>query len=183
MASHRRRTQYFGRSIKPRQALIRGLVTSLIEHGRIRTTVEKAKELRRHVEKAVTLAKKGDLATRRLLISRIHNVDAAATLINDLGVRFKDRPGGYTRVIRLENRPGDRAEMAFIEFVDYDYKVKEAKAGKSTGKSKEDKEAKALGKEELKAQNLAKKLSLRKKAENSKNRRRMQVASRRENRA
>lgn len=124
MSSHRRRTKYFSRDSKGRRALLRGLVSSLVSHERITTTVEKAKEVRRHVEKAITLGKKGDLATRRLLLSRFPHVDVVKKLVDDLAVRFKERPGGYTRVIRIGRRPGDTAEMAFLEFVDYDYSTK-----------------------------------------------------------
>lgn len=126
MSSHRRRVKHFDRKSGPRKALLRGLVTSLIEHGRITTTVDRAKEVRRHVEKAITLGKKGDLATTRLLMSRYPNKDAVATIVKDLAPRFKTRPGGYTRIIKIGRRPGDTAEMAFLEFVDYDFETKGA---------------------------------------------------------
>lgn len=140
MSSHRRRVKHFDRKSGPRKALLRGLVTSLIEHGRITTTVDRAKEVRRHVEKAITLGKKGDLATTRLLMSRFPNKEAVATIIKDLAPRFKTRPGGYTRIIKIGRRPGDTAEMAFLEFVDYDYEAKgtektEAKAAKTEAKT------------------------------------------------
>lgn len=140
MSSHRRRVKHFDRKSGPRKALLRGLVTSLIEHGRITTTVDRAKETRRHVEKAITLGKKGDLATARLLMSRYPNKDAVATIMKDLAPRFKTRPGGYTRIIKIGRRPGDTAEMAFLEFVDYDYETKgaakeEAKATKAEPKA------------------------------------------------
>jgi large subunit ribosomal protein L17 len=126
MSSHRRRAKHFGRTSKPRRALLRGLMTSLVEHGRIKTTVEKAKELRRHIERLITLGKKGDVATRRVILSRIANKDAMSTIVDDLSKRFQSRPGGYTRIIKIGRRPGDQAEMAFIEFVDYDWKKKAA---------------------------------------------------------
>ncbi len=140
MSSHRRRVKHFDRKSGPRKALLRGLVTSLIEHGRITTTVDRAKEVRRHVEKAITLGKKGDLATTRLLMSRYPNKEAVATIVKDLSPRFKTRPGGYTRIIKIGRRPGDTAEMAFIEFVDYDFEAKgaakeEAKATKAEPKA------------------------------------------------
>lgn len=122
MASHRKRTKYFSRTTKPRLALLRGLMVSLVEHGRISTTVDRAKEVRRHIEKAITLGKKGDIGSTRLLMSRIPNKDTVQTIVKDLSVRFKSRPGGYTRVIKIGRRPGDTAEMAFLEFVDYDWK-------------------------------------------------------------
>ncbi|WP_415061878.1 50S ribosomal protein L17 [Bdellovibrio sp.] len=140
MSSHRRRVKHFDRKSGPRKALLRGLVTSLIEHGRITTTVDRAKEVRRHVEKAITLGKKGDLATTRLLMSRYPNKEAVATIMKDLSPRFKTRPGGYTRIIKIGRRPGDTAEMAFLEFVDYDFEAKgaakeEAKAAKAEPKA------------------------------------------------
>ncbi|MEK2646357.1 50S ribosomal protein L17 [Bdellovibrio sp. BCCA] len=140
MSSHRRRVKHFDRKSGPRKALLRGLVTSLIEHGRITTTVDRAKEVRRHVERAITLGKKGDLATTRLLMSRYPNKDAVAAIVKDLAPRFKTRPGGYTRIIKIGRRPGDTAEMAFLEFVDYDFEAKgaakeEAKATKAEPKA------------------------------------------------
>lgn len=129
---HRRRVKHFSRKSGPRKALLRGLMVSLVEHGRIKTTVEKAKELRRHIEKAITLGKKNDLATRRLLISKIANGGAVNSIMTDLSPRFKERAGGYTRIIKLGRRPGDTAEMAFIEFVDYSFDSK-----KKTSTSKE----------------------------------------------
>lgn len=135
---HRSQVKRFSRSPEARKALVRGLVSSLIEHERIKTTVPKAKELRRHVEKAITLGRKGDLATTRLLMARYPNKNTVSKIVNDLAPRFKDRPGGYTRILKLGNRVGDGAEMAFIEFVDYDptkgegttYKVKTKDAKK-----------------------------------------------------
>jgi large subunit ribosomal protein L17 len=116
---HKVHSHTFNRRGGPRKALIKGLVISLVEHGRIRTTLAKAKELRRHVERAVTLAKDGDIAARRVLMSKIGSEVAVNTLVKDLGVRFKTRPGGYTRILKLNARPGDMAPMAMIEFVDY----------------------------------------------------------------
>ena len=116
---HRARVSTFGRKTGPRKALLRGLVTSLVEHGRIKTTLAKAKELRRHAEKAVTLGKKQSLHAQRLLLSRYPNEKVVNTIMKDLAPRFKERAGGYTRILKLGARPGDNAEMAFIEWVDY----------------------------------------------------------------
>lgn len=123
MSRHRRKTKYFSRGSNPRKALIRGLVTALVEHGRIKTTVAKAKELRRHVERAITLGKKGGLNTRRVLLAKYPNKSTVEVLMTDLATRFKDTPGGYTRVLKLSNRPGDAAPQAFIEFIDFDQKA------------------------------------------------------------
>lgn len=140
MSSHRRLVKHFSRKSGPLKALIRGLMVSLVEHGRIKTTVTRAKEVRRHIEKVVTLGRKGDLNSTRLVIAKLANKDLGLELVKNIAPRFKDRPGGYTRVIKIGRRPGDTAEMAFLEFVDYDYKTKAAatKAGKAT---KEDKAA------------------------------------------
>lgn len=134
MSSHRRRIKHFSRKSGPRKALIRGLVVALVEHGRIKTTVDRAKEVRRHVEKAITLGKDADLAARRLLLSRFPNESAVRTIVDDLSSRFKSRPGGYTRVIKIGRRPGDAAEMAFIEFVDYDFEKATSNEPKKTVK-------------------------------------------------
>lgn len=116
---HNARVKHFGRKTGPRKALWRGLVNSLVEHGRIKTTLAKAKELRRHVEKAITVGKKQSLHARRLLLSRYPNEDIVSTIMTDLAPRFQDREGGYTRILKLGMRPGDRAEMAYIQFVDF----------------------------------------------------------------
>jgi large subunit ribosomal protein L17 len=107
---------------------LRGLVDSLVEHGRIKTTLPKAKELRRHVERAITLGKKQNLNSRRILEARYPFGSTPETICKDVAVRFKDRNGGYTRIIKIGVRPGDKAEMAFIEFVDYDFTAAAAKA-------------------------------------------------------
>jgi len=149
---HRRKIRHFGRKHTAVKALLRGLVVSIVEHGRITTTVDKAKELRRHVEKAITLGKKNDLASRRLLLSRYPNQATVATIMDDLAPRFKTRKGGYTRIIKIGRRPGDTAEMAFIEFVDYDFEGKgqpkakdAAEATPADKKAKPKKAAKAGG--------------------------------------
>ena len=133
---HRARVSTFGRKTGPRKALIRGLVTSLVEHGRIKTTLAKAKELRRHVERAVTLGKKQDLHAQRLLLSRYPNQETVSIIMKELAPRFKSREGGYTRILKLGARPGDNAEMAFIEFVDYAPKAPTEKDAKEAAKAK-----------------------------------------------
>jgi large subunit ribosomal protein L17 len=95
------------------------MVYSLVEHGRIKTTLARAKEVRRHVEKAITLGKRGGLNSRRLLLSRLPNDNVVDLLVGDLSKRFAKRPGGYTRIVRLGARAGDQSDMAFLEFVDY----------------------------------------------------------------
>ncbi|MFZ3230432.1 MAG: 50S ribosomal protein L17 [Pseudobdellovibrio sp.] len=152
MSSHRRLVKHFSRKSGPRKALIRGLMNSLVEHGRIKTTVTKAKEVRRHIERAVTLGKKGDLNSLRLLIARLASKDNAISLIKTVSPRFKDRDGGYTRVTKIGRRPGDAAEMAFLEFVDYDFKTAKPLTVKGATK-----ETKAGAKEQLKITSKIKK--------------------------
>lgn len=132
---HRINNQAFGRKQGPKKALIRGLVVSLVEHERIKTTLTKAKALRGYVEKAVTAGKKGSVHAHRILLSKYPNKDTVQKIVKDLAVRFKDRKGGYTRVIKIGDRPGDKADMAFIEFVDY--KLPEASNEESTVVDKE----------------------------------------------
>lgn len=128
---HKAATAHLGRSTKPRKALLRNLVNSLVEHGRIKTTVTKAKELRRHVERAVTLGKKGTLHARRVLLSKYPNQQTVDSIMKEISPRFQSRPGGYTRIIKLSARRGDCAELAFIEWVDYELPKIEAKSDKS----------------------------------------------------
>jgi len=124
---HNARVKHFGRKTGPRKALFRGLVNSLVENGRIKTTLAKAKELRRHVEKAITVGKKQTLHARRLLLSRYPNEKVVSMIMSDIAPRFQDREGGYTRILKLGMRPGDRAEMAYIQFVDFNAAEKAAK--------------------------------------------------------
>ncbi len=116
---HNAKVKHFGRATGPRTALLRGLVYSLVEHGRIKTTLAKAKELRRHVEKAVTKGKDQTLHARRILLSRYPNEAAVNTIMTDIAPRFKNVDGGYTRILKLGMRAGDKAEMAYIEFTDF----------------------------------------------------------------
>ncbi len=120
-------TSSFGLKSGPRQALFRGLVRSLVEKERIKTTLPKAKNLRPMVEKAVTLGRKGSLSARRTLLAKYPDKKTVAKIINDLALRFKDRPGGYTRIVKLGYRKGDQAQKALIEFVDYQFVPKPTK--------------------------------------------------------
>ena len=183
MSSHRRLTKHFARKSGPLKALIRGLMNSVIEHGRIRTTVVKAKEVRRHVEKAVTLAKKDDLNSIRLLVGRLANKENALALVQTVAPRFKDREGGYTRVTKIGRRPGDTAEMAFLEFVDFDFKSRTTdEFGKTITKAaktaKEGKETKAEAKEVLKIASKVKKAKTTAAGKTKKNIRKMKTNSR-----
>jgi large subunit ribosomal protein L17 len=98
--------------------MLRNMMNSLIEHEVIKTTVPKAKELRRVVEPMITLAKTPTLANRRLVFDRLRSRDSVVKLFNDLGPRFQTRPGGYTRILKMGFRAGDNAPMALVELVD-----------------------------------------------------------------
>ena len=101
-----------------RQAMLRNMMNSLIEHEAIKTTVPKAKELRRVVEPMITLAKVDSVANRRLAFARLRDDASVAKLFNDLGPHFKARPGGYTRILKMGFRVGDNAPMAYLGLVD-----------------------------------------------------------------
>lgn len=98
--------------------MFRNMATSLIEHEQIKTTLPKAKELRRVAEPLITLGKRPTVANRRLAYARLRDRSAVTKLFDDLGVRFKDRPGGYLRILKCGLRPGDKAPMAFVQLVD-----------------------------------------------------------------
>lgn len=106
------------RTSSHRLAMLRNMANSLIEHEVIKTTVPKAKELRRVVEPLITLGKKPSLANRRLAFNRLRNRDSVTKLFNELGPRYQNRPGGYTRILKFGFRVGDNAPMALIELVD-----------------------------------------------------------------
>ncbi len=106
------------RTTSHRLAMLRNMMNSLIEHEAIKTTLPKAKELRRVIEPMITLAKEPTVANRRLAFDRLRDRDSVVKLFNDLGPRFKTRPGGYTRILKMGFRVGDNAPMAFVELVD-----------------------------------------------------------------
>ncbi len=116
-----------GRTTSHREMLLRNLVTSLIEKERIRTTVEKAKETRPLAEKMITLGKSGTLAARKRAIAFFTKESAATRLFETIAPRFTERSGGYTRIVKLGPRKGDGAEMAMIELVGSEMKIKEKK--------------------------------------------------------
>ena len=106
------------RTSEHRLAMLRNMMNSLLTHEVIKTTVPKAKELRRVVEPMITLAKEATVANRRLAFDRLRDRDVVVKLFNELGPRFKARPGGYTRILKMGFRIGDNAPMAFVELVD-----------------------------------------------------------------
>lgn len=114
---HKIAQRKFGRKTDERRALLRSLAEGLIENGMMTTTEAKAKETRRFVEKLITLANRGTLASRRLVVSRLGTERRAHKLLSEIAPRYKERPGGYTRITKLPAREGDASPMAMIEFV------------------------------------------------------------------
>ena len=106
------------RTSSHRKAMLQNMMNSLIEHEAIKTTVPKAKELRKVIEPMITLAKEPTVANRRLAFNRLRDRDEVVKLFDELGPRFKARPGGYTRILKMGFRAGDNAPMAFMELVD-----------------------------------------------------------------
>jgi len=117
---HLKRKTTFGKSGSHRIAMLRNMVTSLLEYEKITTTLSKAKELRRHAEKIITLGKKGDLGSRRRALGYVRSKSVTHKLFAILAERYKERNGGYTRIYKLGARVGDNAPMAVIELVDRD---------------------------------------------------------------
>ena len=115
---HRNGLRKLNRTSAHRLAMLRNMSVSLLKHEVIKTTLPKAKELRRVVEPIITLGKKPSLANRRLAFARLRDNASVAKLFNELGPRFKARPGGYTRILKMGFRVGDNAPMAFVELVD-----------------------------------------------------------------
>ena len=115
---HQNAGRHLGRTSSHRKAMFKNMTVSLIHHELIRTTLPKAKELRREAEPLITLAKADSLANRRLAFNRLRDRDAVTKLFTQLGPRFQARPGGYTRILKCGFRPGDCAPMAYIELLD-----------------------------------------------------------------
>ena len=115
---HRKSGRKLGRNSSHRKAMFRNMSTSLLLHETIKTTVPKAKELRRVVEPLITLAKKDGVANRRLAFDRLRDKAIVGKLFSDIGPRFIDRPGGYIRIIKIGPRTGDAAPMAMVQLVD-----------------------------------------------------------------
>ena len=115
---HRKSGRHLNRTSAHRKAMFRNMTASLVAHEVIRTTVPRAKELRRVVEPLITLAKRDHHSRRRMAFNRIRNREAVTKLFNELGPRYRDRPGGYVRILRHGLRAGDAAPMAVVELVD-----------------------------------------------------------------
>jgi large subunit ribosomal protein L17 len=116
---HQRQGRKLGRDAAHRKALYANLCAALIEHGRIRTTVAKAKEVRPIVEEMITLGKRGDVHANRQAVAFLRSKAVVWQLFNEVAPRFGDRPGGYTRIVKIGPRQGDAAPMAYLELVDY----------------------------------------------------------------
>ena len=125
---HKKHSFKIGKSGAHRKAMLANMLTSLFEHGRIKTTVVKAKELRRWADKMITCGKIGDLHNRRKAIAVVRDIEAVRTIFDEIAPKFKDRNGGYTRIVRLNTRKGDGAELCFIELVEEEIKSKAPKA-------------------------------------------------------
>jgi large subunit ribosomal protein L17 len=145
------------RNAPHRHALLRALSVALLRHETIRTTVPKAKELRRVVEPLITLGKDDSEANRRLAFARLRDSEIVAKLFDTIGPRFKARPGGYTRILHMAPRPGDNAEMALMQLVERSEPAAVEAAPADKKAKKADKPAAAPSKEEKKAQAEAKK--------------------------
>ena len=117
---HARAGKKLGRDSAHRKALYSNLAGALIEHGRIKTTVTKAKAVKPIAEQMITLGRRGGVHARRQALAFLRSQDVVHKLFSDVGPRFADRPGGYSRIIRIGPRPGDAAEMVYLELVDFD---------------------------------------------------------------
>jgi len=137
---HQKNSRRLGRISSHRKAMFRNMATSLLDKSRIETTEIKAKELRHYVEKMITLGKRGDLHARRQALAFLRSEDVVTKVFGEYAERFKDRPGGYTRIMKLANRAGDNARMAIIELVG----EKEPKDKEKAAKSADDKDKKEV---------------------------------------
>lgn len=142
---HGKKVNHLGRKTAHRKAMLANMACSLIEHKRINTTLAKAKALKQFVEPLVTKSKEDTTHNRRIVFSRLRQKEAVTELFRDVAVKVGDRPGGYTRIIKLGNRLGDNAEMAMIELVDYNelYNAGKPTKKKSTRRSRRGGGAKA----------------------------------------
>ena len=134
---HRKSGRHFNRTSAHRQAMFKNMAVSLFEHEIIKTTLPKAKELRRVAEPLITLAKEDSVANRRLAFARTRSKAAVGKLFTDLGPRYQERPGGYIRILNCGFRAGDNAPMAYVELVDRPVAVEEADVVETDGAAEE----------------------------------------------
>lgn len=141
---HKSSGRLFGRTANQRKALLKGIVSSLLEYQRIETTLAKAKAAKAIAERIVTMGIKGDLHSKRLVLSYVPNRAVVAKLFSEIAPRFSNRNGGYLRLVQTRNRVKDGAPMAVLEFIDYESikKPKEEKKAKAEKKTEEKKEEK-----------------------------------------
>ncbi|HPF96122.1 MAG: 50S ribosomal protein L17 [Flavobacteriaceae bacterium] len=133
---HGKKVNHLGRKAAHRKSMLANMACSLIEHKRINTTVAKAKALQQFIEPLVTKSKEDTTHNRRIVFSRLRQKEAVAELFRDVAAKVADRPGGYTRIIKLGNRLGDNADMAMIELVDYNELYNAGKPKKTTRRSR-----------------------------------------------
>ena len=140
---HNKKFNHLGRTASHRSAMLANMAISLIEHKRITTTVAKAKALKKYVEPLITKAKDDSTNSRRVVFSYLQNKEAIKTLFGDVAEKVGDRPGGYTRIIKLGTRQGDAAQVCFIELVDFDPEMAKDGGKKKTRRSRRSSGAKA----------------------------------------
>ena len=141
---HGKKFNHLGRQTAHRKAMLANMACSLIEHKRINTTTAKAKALKQFVEPLITKSKEDTTHNRRVVMSRLRQKDAVAELFRDVAAKVADRPGGYTRIIKLGNRLGDNADMAMIELVDYNELYTAGRPEKKTRRSRRGGKKKAV---------------------------------------
>ena len=124
---HMKSGKRLGRNTSHRKAMMRNMVTSFFEHEKITTTDARAKELRKLAEKLITMARRGDLHSRRLVMQVVRDKNVVARLFDEIAPRYKERPGGYTRIIKLGHRSGDNASLSVIELVEEEFTAKPKK--------------------------------------------------------
>ena len=156
---HGKKFNHLGRKTAHRRAMLANMACSLIEHKRINTTLAKAKALKQFVEPLVTKSKTDSTHNRRIVFTSLRDKYAVAELFKDVAVKVGDRPGGYTRIIKLGNRLGDNAEMAMIELVDYNETYNSDKPKKKTTRRGKSKKAETEKVEEPKTEETSKKES------------------------
>ncbi len=178
---HGKKFNHLGRKTAHRRAMLANMACSLIEHKRINTTLAKAKALKQFVEPLVTKSKTDSTHNRRIVFSSLRDKYAVAELFKDVAVKVGDRPGGYTRIIKLGNRLGDNAEMAMIELVDYNETYNSDKPKKKTTRRGKSKKAETEKVEEPKTEETSKKES--KAEETSKKEDKAEESSKKEDKA
>ena len=144
---HNKKFNHLGRTASHRGALLANMACSLIKHKRITTTVAKAKALKKYVEPLITKSKEDTTNSRRVVFSHLQDKYAVTELFKDISVKVADRPGGYTRIIRIGNRLGDNAELCFIELVDYDDNMAKDKVVKKATRTRRSRKSAATAAE------------------------------------